>query len=213
MNNFFINNLIYENENSLNSDLCIKLIKLYEENSEYHNEGRTISGVHKNIKDTTDMLIPKYFTNERNTVWEKIQETLQLELQKNLEIYIDNLSLPEMVSNNEGYDTLSTRCLHTDNFMIQKYNKLIGKYKYHNDFIADSAKNRHRILTYLWYLNTVEEGGHTEFFGNYLIQPKQGKLILFPSSWTFPHCGKVPISNDKYIITGWLYAESHTIIE
>ena len=62
-----------------------------------------------------------------------------------------------------------------------------------------------RKLTFLWYINDVEEGGETEFFGNHKIKPEAGKLILFPASWTFPHCGKMPISDDKYIITGWLW--------
>ena len=62
------------------------------------------------------------------------------------------------------------------------------------------------LLTFLFYLNTLEEGGHTEFWGNYKIKPETGKLLLFPASWTFPHCGKTPISDNKYIITGWIYS-------
>ena len=60
-------------------------------------------------------------------------------------------------------------------------------------------------LTYIWYLNDVIEGGETEFFGNYKIKPEVGKLVLFPACWSFPHCGLMPISSNKYIITGWLY--------
>jgi hypothetical protein len=92
--------------------------------------------------------------------------------------------------------------------MIQKYDKSSGKYVYHDDFVTEPIHNRYRVITYIWYLNTVEEGGHTEFFGSHLIKPEEGKLLLFPSSWTFPHCGKVPISHDKYIITGWFYVNN-----
>ena len=35
-------------------------------------------------------------------------------------------------------------------------------------------------------------------------KPKQGSLLLFPATWTYPYSGSMPISNDKYIITGWL---------
>ena len=67
-------------------------------------------------------------------------------------------------------------------------------------------KKTYRVLTYLFYLNDIDEGGETEFFGGDIkIIPKAGKLIIFPASWTFPHCGKMPISSNKYIITGWIY--------
>ena len=89
--------------------------------------------------------------------------------------------------------------------MIQKYKKFQGKYTYHHDFYNDYESKRHRTVTYLWYLNDVEEGGETEFWGSYNIKPKKGKLIFFPATWCFPHRGKMPISSDKYIITGWFY--------
>jgi hypothetical protein len=60
-------------------------------------------------------------------------------------------------------------------------------------------------LTYIWYLNDVNEGGETIIWDNHKIKPTTGKLLLFPATWTYPHSGLMPISNDKYIITGWIY--------
>lgn len=62
-----------------------------------------------------------------------------------------------------------------------------------------------RILVYNLYLNTVDEGGETEF----LYYPKRvkaetGRFLLFPAGFTHTHRGNPPISNDKYIITGWV---------
>jgi hypothetical protein len=37
------------------------------------------------------------------------------------------------------------------------------------------------------------------------IEVCTGKLLLFPASWVFPHRGKMPISEDKYIVTGWFH--------
>ena len=90
-------------------------------------------------------------------------------------------------------------------FMVQRYLKNEGKYIYHNDFTIDVDKNEYRIMTYLFYLNDVEEGGETVFWNDHKIKPEKGKLILFPACWTFPHCGRMPISSNKYIITGWIY--------
>jgi hypothetical protein len=51
-----------------------------------------------------------------------------------------------------------------------------------------------------------EEGGETELCIDLKIKPEKGKLLIFPASWLYPHSGKMPISNDKYIVTGWIYA-------
>jgi hypothetical protein len=64
-----------------------------------------------------------------------------------------------------------------------------------------------RKLAFTTYLNDIEEGGETEFWSSYKIKPEVGKLVLFPAHWTFPHCAKTPISNDKYIVTGWLWEQ------
>jgi Rps23 Pro-64 3,4-dihydroxylase Tpa1-like proline 4-hydroxylase len=66
--------------------------------------------------------------------------------------------------------------------MIQKYDKNKGKYVYHDDGAIDILSKNYRVITYLWYLNDVEQGGETEFFGGDLkIKPETGKLLFFPS--------------------------------
>ena len=92
--------------------------------------------------------------------------------------------------------------------MAQRYIRNEGRYVYHNDFSVDIKNKKNRVITYLWYLNDVEEGGETDFPDlNLMIKPETGKLVLFPASWDFPHCGKMPISSNKYIVTGWLYQD------
>ena len=62
------------------------------------------------------------------------------------------------------------------------------------------------MISYLFYLNDVEEGGETIFGinGEWRIQPKAGNLLMFPPLWTHPHQGKKPISGPKYIMTTYL---------
>ena len=64
--------------------------------------------------------------------------------------------------------------------------------------------DKERYITFIWYLNDVSEGGETEMKGNIRIKPEAGKLLLFPSTWTYPHCSRPTISNDKYAIVGWI---------
>jgi hypothetical protein len=97
--------------------------------------------------------------------------------------------------------------------IVQKYLKNEGFYIYHNDFLCNYNLQRYRLFTFIFYLNDIIEGGETEFFqGKYRIKPEAGKMIIFPSTWTYPHCGKTPLSNDKYIITGWIYCNENKYI-
>lgn len=200
------NKYIYLNRNSLSPEVCIDIIQLYEnENSSYKHEGLIQAGLDKNIKDTVDFNIP---INEEK--WYKYYKLLNNELTNNLKKYFLNLNNSEEFQNTNQLSTKSyvffeDAKLMSKIFMIQKYTKNIGKYVYHHDFRIDSTENKYRILTFLWYLNTVEEGGETAFGEDFKIKPEIGKLLLFPATWTYPHAGKMPISSDKYIITGWLY--------
>jgi hypothetical protein len=154
--------------------------------------------------DSLDFNIPK---NEPK--WNKIEIFLYKELNKNLLKYIKQINSKNYTSKyNNDYDSsiFNNDALIINYFMVQKYEKNKGKYVYHNDFHINNNKN-YRVITFLWYLNTIDEGGETEFWDSYKIKPTTGKLILFPSTWSYPHRGIMPISDDKYIITGWFYIE------
>ena len=62
-----------------------------------------------------------------------------------------------------------------------------------------------RIMSFILYLNDVDEGGETEFlYYHKRIKPKQGTLILFPAGYTHTHRGNPPLKGSKYILTGWV---------
>jgi hypothetical protein len=198
-------NFIYEVKNSIPDDLCDDIITMYElEDDKY--QGLVIAGILKEIKDTTDLLIPK---NDKS--WEKIEKYLYNALNKGFTEYCDFLNKKEYNTKNRKYNVLEFNDFHVEHFMIQKYKKCEGIYVYHNDFSINTDLMRYRAVTFLWYLNTIEEGGETEFWGNYEVKPEKGKLIFFPASWAYPHRGKMPISSDKYIITNWFYVKESTV--
>jgi hypothetical protein len=63
-----------------------------------------------------------------------------------------------------------------------------------------------RFLALLFYLNTVIEGGETEFMNlNVVVPPKAGSVMVFPPFWMFPHAGRTPRSNDKYVLGTYLH--------
>ena len=88
-------------------------------------------------------------------------------------------------------------------FKIQKTEIGQGYHVWHSE--NDSRELCTRILAWTLYLNDVEEGGETEFlYYPKRIKPKAGTFVLWPAGFTHMHRGNPPISNTKYIITGWI---------
>ena len=210
-NNNFYEKYIYKNNCSLSEELCKIIIDLFEGEMNGKYEGVTAGGITKDVKKTTDFIIPKDLNDNNEIIiqkWSKIQKLLDDELNRNIKKYINNIFTSlniDKKENNTKYYVFSQKFLTHEKFMIQKYNKNEGRYTYHDDFKVDWNKEKYRLITYIWYLNNVENGGETEIWDDFKIKPETGKLLLFPSSWTFPHRGVMPISDNKYIITGWLY--------
>jgi hypothetical protein len=78
-----------------------------------------------------------------------------------------------------------------------------GFHEWH--FETDTHEVSSRIITWMIFLNDVEEGGETEFlYYPKRVKPKAGRLVIWPAGFTHAHRGNPPISNTKYILTGWL---------
>ena len=203
MNNCNLENYIYVNEKSLSKELCTDIIQYFEEEPN-KTRGVTMCGLNTNVKDTMDFSI---LHKNVSSKWDKIRVLLEKELTNNVKKYVKNIN--DCISVHEELSSMKYQVFNDDvtfeTMQIQRYTKSSGKYIFHHDFKVNHEKQQCRIITYLWYINAVDEGGETEFWNNYKVKPEAGKLILFPATWTYPHRGKVPISNDKYIITGWVY--------
>jgi hypothetical protein len=91
-------------------------------------------------------------------------------------------------------------------WQIQKYDaKENGAY--HQFHIENSGVgNMRRVMSYIVYLNDIDEGGETEFLHqNIRVKPETGKVVIFPAYFTHVHRGNPVLSGqDKYIMTGWL---------
>jgi len=88
-------------------------------------------------------------------------------------------------------------------YKIQHYRKNEGHFKWHFDAIGPGTWERQ--LAMVIYLNSVEEGGETCFHRqNLQIKPIAGDALMFPTFWTHAHCGQIPRSEDKYIISSFV---------
>lgn len=87
-------------------------------------------------------------------------------------------------------------------FNIQKYSPNQAFTQYHCE--RAGLKHSNRILVWMIYLNTVTDFGQTEFYyQHHFEQAEEGKLVIWPTDWTYLHRGIPSPSQDKYILTGW----------
>ena len=173
-------------KNNILDDILINEIITYFEKSQEKYEGivGAKNEVNKNIKKCMECnIIPDLIKNIIKNIDPIINEYINK--------YIIN-------NNNLGYT----------NFKIKKYEKNIDFFKKHCDISA--FKNSSRHLAIIIYLNDVYEGGETVIYKNNTkeillkYKPKKGSILLFPTNFCFYHSGEIPISNDKFIINGFL---------
>jgi 2OG-Fe(II) oxygenase superfamily len=88
-------------------------------------------------------------------------------------------------------------------YKIQYYKKNEGQFKWHFDAIGPGTWERQ--LAMVIYLNSVQDGGETCFHRQNLeVKPIAGDALMFPTFWTHAHCGQIPRSEDKYIISSFV---------
>ena len=85
---------------------------------------------------------------------------------------------------------------------VQKTEVGQGYHAWH--FEAAARAGADRVLAWAAYLNDVDEGGETEFlYQSRRVKPEKGSVCIFPAGFTHAHRGNPPLSNTKYMATGW----------
>jgi hypothetical protein len=87
-------------------------------------------------------------------------------------------------------------------FKVQKTKVGGGYHIWHTE--SSNRESSVRMLAWTLYLNDVDEGGETEFlYYPRRIKAEAGKFIIWPTGFPHTHRGNPPLSNTKYIVTGW----------
>ena len=88
-------------------------------------------------------------------------------------------------------------------YKIQKTEPTEGYHIWHPEI--STKEERDRIAVFSLFLNTVEEGGETEFlYQKTRVKPVENTLVIFPAGYTHTHRGNPPLSGTKYLLTGWI---------
>tara|TARA_R110000744_G_scaffold142766_1_gene254498 strand:+ start:1536 stop:2111 length:576 start_codon:yes stop_codon:yes gene_type:complete len=90
-----------------------------------------------------------------------------------------------------------------DSIQILKYNKT-DHYTWH----VDAGPNNNRVLSCVYFLNENYEGGELCFknpdgTGEFAIPKKKNRMVVWPSSFLYPHTVKPIKSGEKYSIVSW----------
>lgn len=188
-------------DNALPLKTCEKIIKAFEEMKRIGRTGtgETQGGVQNDIKTTNDMNLFYQRDEYLHDLGNECCEIANKEINNFLGQFgqLEKWDYKEIWKHGSGYDYMN----------VQKYDKGIGHYHgWHTEQNYDQETSQ-RLFTVMFYLNDIEEGGETVFpMADVSIKPKAGTFVCFPCGWPYVHYGDTPISDDKYIVTGWLEA-------
>ena len=180
-----LSDLIQVHNNALEPEICDSLISIYESLSDRHeryDEDKKPSFTQLNLTQSVELSpdIHRIHTH-------LIQKTYQY--RDMYYEYIDKRVFPDSHA--------------FEQFRIKKYNPGgDDMFDTHVDVVDHTTARR--FLSFFWYLNDVEVGGQT-VFSDLTIDPRRGKLVVFPPLWTYPHRGDPPVSSPKYIISTYLH--------
>lgn len=188
--------LIWIKDNTLDFDFCQRCIDKFENdpNKVQGMVGPNKGHINLEIKISTDLNISNY----SKTTWKEEDEVFYQSLNSNMNEYYD--CCKKVLNSCE----FSVENLSDTGYQIQRTNP--GEYYHWHADNSYSDEHGFRLYTFIWYLNDIHEDGYTEFIDGTRIQPKAGRLLFFPATWTYVHRGVSPKSETKYLCTGWIYS-------
>ena len=201
---------IYVTDNVLSQDKCMDIIRKFD-NDKNQGQGTIAHGVNLEVKNSMDIHISHHKS------WEKEDKLFNEIISVGHQNYYQHLN----TSNNftsfvtqkpHRYHPFYTKDLELldTGYQIQKTEPGKG-YTWHDDFASYGYTTCIRYLTFILYLNTVEEGW-TQFYNGDQVSPQAGRLVFFPATWTYVHQGYPP-KQTKYIMTGWMHTQMQPLEE
>ena len=178
---------IYVERDALPKSFCNNVIEKFEQDDRKR-QGQVGGGVQLDIKRSSDLSISELDD------WKSYDQAFFKSLNGGLKKYIR--FLPEEYMKHRALSELGN----DTGYQIQR-TQPNDYYIWHHD------QTTTRLVTFIWYLNDIKDGGYTEFIDGTRIQPEAGKLIIFPATWDFLHRGVSPKTEIKYLCTGWVHAD------
>jgi hypothetical protein len=195
---------ILEVDNVLPKSLCERMIKNFEadDNKEDGKLPYCINGEEfTKPKYNSELDICAYSSPH----WRPIVDELYKHVADVFRKYVEKLETDFNISDREHIYLQELNDIRNGNFNIQQTGFCIhkikegDKYSWHHDGVFFLPC----FIQMIFYLNTLdeEEGGCTGFINGHKVRPEAGKVLVYPQSWLFPHCGNEVKRKAKYICT------------
>ena len=181
--------------NALTSEECAKIISYMNE------DGRLSPG--RVIEPNTG----------KDIIFKEYKDSLDVRMDLREENEINKIILPSLTKCISLYTKKHPQMNHIDYwevdhiYNLQKYNP--GQCFASSHCENTSIETSYRVLAWMYYLNTVKDGGGTQF-DNYeiAVEAVEGRCLIWPAYWTHFHHGIVSKTETKYIATGWFLYSS-----
>jgi hypothetical protein len=188
------NNYIRVIDGVFDSEFCRHLIDQFEQGSKYHKEtpGKLIELDCYNARHNPKAWIPGNKNIWRGYDWTEDTDKIMARLKPELDQYRAHWDKLNCLPNAYSAEGIRIKC----------YRPGEHEFKIHVDQATRESSSR--FIAVLIYLNDSEAG--TEFpLENYLVQAREGRIVIFSPSWQFPHRGLMPMTETKYIMSTYLH--------
>ena len=182
-----LENYIHIESDAVPLDFCNEIVKEYDDD-EY--ERGTINDYERSRYRECDVIIlsDKKIIEKNNKSRNRIDKKIYDIVNRNIEKYL------------QDYATLNFNLKEDTGYQLLKYKT--------GDYVTehiDSSSGEHRTLSCSLALNDGYEGGELAFFdGELKYKLKKGDMMIFPSSFTYPHQVLPIISGTRYSIITWI---------
>ena len=177
-------------DNILSKDVCNKIIE-YFDNSSWKEKGLTAGGYEPHLKNGTNLNVS--LNDCSKFMYDQLVSDILPSLNIGMEKYKKRFPFLEEVS----YWTMDNK------FNIQRFaGEEEGYFVRHCERGNADPRSNNRMLVWMIYLNNAKSGTRF-YYPTRDVKAKQGRLVIWPADWTYPHSGIIPNRGEKYLMTGW----------